>query len=252
MNYSEIAPTTATEVNLTGKVILITGAGAGIGGELAKTAASKGATVLLLGRTEEKLNAVYDAILANGDPEPVVIPMDLSKLDEQQANQLSHQIGEAFGRLDGLVHNASLLGKLGPLANANLSEWSQVMSVNAFAPVVLTKALFPLLHESPAASILFTSSSVGKQGRAFWGAYATSKFATEGIAQILAAETESTENIRVNCINPGATATGMRRAAFPGESPDSIASTASLMPAYCFLLSDASRHLHGCSIDLQR
>jgi len=252
LNYSEIAPKTDTEVNLTDKVILITGAGAGIGAELAITAASKGATVLLLGRTEEKLNTVYDAIIAQGYPEPVVIPLDLSKLDEQQANQLSHQIGDAFGRLDGLVHNASLLGKLGPIANTNLSEWSQVMSVNAFAPVVLTKALLPLLNESPAASILFTSSSVGKQGRAFWGAYAASKFATEGIAQILAAETESNENVRVNCINPGATATAMRRAAFPGESPDTIASTVSLMPAYCFLLSDASKHLHGRSIDLQR
>ena len=160
-------------------------------------------------------------------------------------------IGDAFGRLDGLVHNASLLGKLGPVATANLNEWSQVMTVNAFAPVVLTKALLPLLNESQGASIIFTSSGVGRQARAFWGAYSASKFATEAISGILAAELE-TDGIRVNCVNPGATNTKMRRAAFPGESPDSIASAASLVPAYVFLLSEHANGIHGASIDLQK
>ena len=250
MKYSDIAPDN-TNITLSDKVILITGAGAGIGEQLALGAARAGATVLLLGRQEEALNAVYDRIIAKGLAEPVVIPMDLNTLDEQQANQLSHMIGDAFGRLDGLVHNASLLGKLGPIATANLSEWSQVMNVNAFAPVALTKALLPLLNESKAASILFTSSGVGRQARAFWGAYAVSKFATEAIAGILAAELE-TDGIRVNCVNPGATNTKMRRAAFPGESPDTIATAESLVPAYLFLLSEQSGHIHGASIDLQK
>jgi NAD(P)-dependent dehydrogenase (short-subunit alcohol dehydrogenase family) len=250
MKYSDIAPENA-QVTLSGKVILITGAGAGIGEQLALGSARAGATVLLLGRKEDALNAVYDQIMSEGLAEPVVIPMDLSTLDEQQANQLSHMIGDAFGRLDGLVHNASLLGKLGPIATTNLSEWSQVMNVNAFAPVVLTKALLPLLNESPAASIIFTSSGVGRQARAFWGAYSASKFATEAIAGILAAELE-TDGIRVNCVNPGATNTRMRRAAFPGESPDSIASAESLVPAYLFLLSEQAKGVHGASIDLQK
>lgn len=250
MNYSDLAPENA-KVTLSGKVILITGASAGIGKQLALGAARAGATVLLLGRKEDALNTIYDQIVDEGLPEPVVIPMDLSTIDEQQANQLSHMIGDAFGRLDGLVHNASLLGKLGPIATANLSEWSQVMNVNAFAPVVLTKALLPLLNESTAASVIFTSSSVGRQARAFWGAYSASKFATEAIAGILAAELE-TDGIRVNCVNPGATNTKMRRAAFPGESPDSIASAESLVPAYLFLLSENAKHIHGASIDLQK
>lgn len=250
MNYSDLAPENA-QVTLSGKVILITGASAGIGKQLALGAARAGATVLLLGRKEDALNTIYDQIVDEGLPEPVVIPMDLSTIDEQQANQLSHMIGDAFGRLDGLVHNASLLGKLGPIATANLSEWSQVMNVNAFAPVVLTKALLPLLNESTAASVIFTSSSVGRQARAFWGAYSASKFATEAIAGILAAELE-TDGIRVNCVNPGATNTKMRRAAFPGESPDSIASAESLVPAYLFLLSENAKHIHGASIDLQK
>ena len=250
MKYSDIAPNTA-DVSLRDKVILITGSGAGIGEQLALGAARAGAIVLLLGRREDALNAVYDQIMSEGLAEPVVIPMDLGTLDEQQANQLSHMIGDAFGRLDGLVHNASLLGKLGPIATANLSEWSQVMTVNAFAPVVLTKALLPLLRESQSASIIFTSSGVGRQARAFWGAYSASKFATEAISGILAAELE-TDGIRVNCVNPGATNTKMRRAAFPGESPESIASAASLVPAYVFLLSEQAKGIHGASIDLQK
>lgn len=250
MKYSDIAPNTA-DVSLRDKVILITGSGAGIGEQLALGAARAGAIVLLLGRREDALNAVYDQIMSEGLAEPVVIPMDLGTLDEQQANQLSHMIGDAFGRLDGLVHNASLLGKLGPIATANLSEWSQVMTVNAFAPVVLTKALLPLLRESQSASIIFTSSGVGRQARAFWGAYSASKFATEAISGILAAELE-TDGIRVNCVNPGATNTKMRRAAFPGESPESITSAASLAPAYVFLLSEHANGIHGASIDLQR
>jgi NAD(P)-dependent dehydrogenase (short-subunit alcohol dehydrogenase family) len=251
MNYSTVAPTPDTKVSLAEKIILITGAGAGIGEQIALGAARSGATVLLLGRQEEALNKVYDHIIREGGSEPVVIPMDLSELDEQQANQLSHMIGDAFGRLDGLVHNASLLGKLGPIATANLSEWSQVMNVNAFAPVILTKALLPLLNEAEAASIIFTSSGVGRQARAFWGAYSVSKFATEAIAGILAAELE-TDGIRVNCVNPGATNTKMRRAAFPGESPQTIASAESLVPAYLFLLSEQAKRIHGASIDLQK
>lgn len=250
MKYSDIAPKNA-DVSLSDKVILITGAGAGIGEQLALGAARAGAIVLLLGRKEDALNAVCDQIISEGLAEPVVIPMDLGTLDEQQANQLSHMIGDAFGRLDGLVHNASLLGKLGPVATANLNEWSQVMTVNAFAPVVLTKALLPLLNESQGASIIFTSSGVGRQARAFWGAYSASKFATEAISGILAAELE-TDGIRVNCVNPGATNTKMRRAAFPGESPESIASAASLVPAYVFLLSEQAKGIHGASIDLQK
>ena len=250
MKYSDIAPKNA-DVSLSDKVILITGAGAGIGEQLALGAARAGAIVLLLGRKEDALNAVYDQIISEGLAEPVVIPMDLGTLDEQKANQLSHMIGDAFGRLDGLVHNASLLGKLGPVATANLNEWSQVMTVNAFAPVVLTKALLPLLNESQGASIIFTSSGVGRQARAFWGAYSASKFATEAISGILAAELE-TDGIRVNCVNPGATNTKMRRAAFPGESPESIASAASLVPAYVFLLSEQAKGIHGASIDLQK
>ena len=221
INYAQLT-SAITPVRLDGRIILITGAGSGIGEQVALGAARLGATLLLLGRNESNLNRVADQIRADQGSDPVIVPMDLASLDEPQANELSHLIGQQFGRLDGLLHNASLLGKLGPIATTSLADWARIMTVNAFAPVVLTKALLPLLEESSNATVLFTSSGVGRKGRAFWGAYAASKFATEGIAQTLADEMELTSNVTVCCVNPGATLTTMRQAAFPGKAPSTV------------------------------
>ena len=221
INYAQLT-SAITPVRLDGRIILITGAGSGIGEQVALGAARLGATLLLLGRNESNLNRVADQIRADQGSDPVIVPMDLASLDEPQANELSHLIGQQFGRLDGLLHNASLLGKLGPIATTSLADWARIMTVNAFAPVVLTKALLPLLEESSNATVLFTSSGVGRKGRAFWGAYAASKFATEGIAQTLADEMELTSNVTVCCVNPGATRTTMRQAAFPGKAPSTV------------------------------
>ena len=224
INYAQLT-SAITPVRLDGRIILITGAGSGIGEQVALGAARLGATLLLLGRNESNLNRVADQIRADQGSDPVIVPMDLASLDEPQANELSHLIGQQFGRLDGLLHNASLLGKLGPIATTSLADWARIMTVNAFAPVVLTKALLPLLEESSNATVLFTSSGVGRKGRAFWGAYAASKFATEGIAQTLADEMELTSNVTVCCVNPGATRTTMRQAAFPGKAPSTVTPT---------------------------
>ena len=221
INYAQLT-SAITPVRLDGRIILITGAGSGIGEQVALGAARLGATLLLLGRNESNLNRVADQIRADQGSDPVIVPMDLASLDEPQANELSHLIGQQFGRLDGLLHNASLLGKLGPIATTSLADWARIMTVNAFAPVVLTKALLPLLEESSNATVLFTSSGVWRKGRAFWGAYAASKFATEGIAQTLADEMELTSNVTVCCVNPGATRTTMRQAAFPGKAPSTV------------------------------
>ena len=250
INYAQLT-SAITPVRLDGRIILITGAGSGIGEQVALGAARLGATLLLLGRNESNLNRVADQIRADQGSDPVIVPMDLASLDEPQANELSHLIGQQFGRLDGLLHNASLLGKLGPIATTSLADWARIMTVNAFAPVVLTKALLPLLEESSNATVLFTSSGVGRKGRAFWGAYAASKFATEGIAQTLADEMELTSNVTVCCVNPGATRTTMRQAAFPGEAPSTVTPPEDLVPAYLHLLSGQSSDSHGLSINLQ-
>lgn len=220
---------------LKNKVILVTGATAGIGKELAMTYAKHGATVVLLSRDTRKLEKVYDEIEAAGYPQPAFLPVNLQNNDPQQYQQIAEVIEKEFGHLDALVHNAGDLGLLAPIEHFDEETWFRVMQVNVNAEFLLTKYCIPLLRKSKDASILFTSSGVGRQGRAYWGAYAVSKFATEGMMQVLADELESA-NIRVNSINPGATRTKMRANAYPGEDPNTLPTPAELMPAYLWLM----------------
>jgi len=226
---------------LAGKVILVTGAGDGIGRAAAKTFAIYGADVLLLGRTRSKLEAVSDWITANTDTSPVIVPCDLERLDDTSAEALLEAVAEAYGRLDGILHNASLLGPKAPLAHYPTSMWNQVMRVNAFAPFLLTRTLLPALQMSQSASVVLTSSSVGRKARAYWGAYAISKFALEGMMQVLADEYEHTGKLRFNSLNPGATRTAMRAAAYPGENPAEVDTPERKMDIHVYLFSDASR-----------
>ncbi|AUD78471.1 YciK family oxidoreductase [Kangiella profundi] len=220
---------------LKNKVILVTGATAGIGKELAMTYAKHGATVVLLSRDTRKLEKVYDEIEAAGYQQPAFLPVNLQNNDPQQYQQIAEVIEKEFGHLDALVHNAGDLGLLAPIEHFDEETWFRVMQVNVNAEFLLTKYCIPLLRKSKDASILFTSSGVGRQGRAYWGAYAVSKFATEGMMQVLADELESA-NIRVNSINPGATRTKMRANAYPGEDPNTLPTPAELMPAYLWLM----------------
>ncbi|WP_018625548.1 YciK family oxidoreductase [Kangiella aquimarina] len=220
---------------LKNKVILVTGATAGIGKELAMTYAKHGATVVLLSRDTRKLEKVYDEIEAAGYPQPAFLPVNLQNNDPQQYQQIAEVIEKEFGHLDALVHNAGDLGLLAPIEHFDEETWFRVMQVNVNAEFLLTKYCIPLLRKSDDASILFTSSGVGRQGRAYWGAYAVSKFATEGMMQVLADELESA-HIRVNSINPGATRTKMRANAYPGEDPNTLPTPADLMPAYLWLM----------------
>ncbi len=237
---------------LTGKTILVTGAGDGIGRAAASAFASCGAEVLLLGRSEEKLNAVYDTIVAAGGATPAIIPFDLEQAEVAQYAALAEQLEATFPQLDGLLHNAALLGDRKSMAQTSPSEWSRVMQVNAHAPFLLTQQCLPLLQRAAHASVVFTSSSVGRQGRAFWGAYAVSKFATEGMMQVLHDEMHATSSIRFNSLNPGATNTAMRRMAYPAERPDSNPAPETLMPRWVYLMSDDSTHLSGQSLNAQK
>lgn len=235
---------------LADKVILVTGAGDGIGREAALQFAHYGATVILLGRTVSKLEAVYDEIEQAGGPQPAIIPLDLKGATENHYRDMAATITEQFGRLDGLLHNAGMLGVLSPFAHIDLETWEDVMKINVTAQFMLTKALLPALGAAPAASVVFTSSGVGRQGRAHWGAYAVSKFATEGMAQVLADEYENS-SIRVNVINPGATRTSMRAKAYPGEAKERLKTPADIMPPYLYLMSDASHTVNGASLNAQ-
>jgi NAD(P)-dependent dehydrogenase (short-subunit alcohol dehydrogenase family) len=242
---------TAPEKLLKNRVILITGAGDGIGRAAAIDCARLGATVILLGRTLEKLEAVYDEIESAGHGQPAIYPLDLRTATDENYIELAEILEGEFGSLDGLVHNASILGQRTPISNYESRTWQLVMHVNVTAPFMMTQALLPLLEISDDASIIFTSSSVGTQGKAYWGAYSVSKFATEGMAQVLSEETENTSKIRVNIINPGATRTNMRAQAYPGEDPALNLAPEDIMPTYQYLLGPDSIGVTGQRFNAQ-
>ncbi len=232
------------------RIILVTGAGRGIGAEAARTYAAHGATVLLLGKTEKRLNAVYDEIIAAGHPEPVVIPLDLEKATQEAYQELAAMVETEFGCLDGLLHNASILGPRTPLDQLSGENFAKVMQINVNAMFMLNGAMLPLLRLSKDASVIFTSSSVGRKGRAYWGAYAVSKFATEGLMQVMADEVDDTP-IRANSVNPGATRTDMRAHAYPGENPLNNPTPAEIMPVYLYLMGPDSQKITGQALDAQ-
>lgn len=236
---------------LKNRVILVTGAGDGIGRAAAKTYAAHGATVILLGRTSKKLESVYDDIVAQGWPQPLIHPLDLELATPEDYDQLASAIHDELGHLDGILHNASMLGKRTPIANYDVNTWCQVMHVNVTAQFMLTQALLPLLEKSPDASIIFTSSGVGRKGRAFWGAYAVSKFATEGLMEVLADELDGISSIRVNCINPGATRTRMRAQAYPAEDVKKNPHPEEIMNLYLYLMGPDSQGVQGQSLNAQ-
>ena len=230
---------------LAGKTIVVTGSGAGIGRAAALSYAAHGATVILLGRTGSKLDTVYDEIVAAGGPQPAIVEINLAEATEEQYANLADSLANEFSCLDGILHNASILGDRRPIENAGYASWQEVMQVNVNAQFLLTRYLLPLLQQAPTASIVFTSSSVGRIGKAYWGAYAVSKFATEGLMQVLASELENTSPIRVKSLNPGATNTSMRRTAYPGETPCDNPAPEDIMQAYLFLMGDDSAGVTG-------
>tara|TARA_B110000503_G_scaffold66635_1_gene104562 strand:- start:1120 stop:1929 length:810 start_codon:yes stop_codon:yes gene_type:complete len=241
----------APKDHLKGKIIAVTGASDGIGAIASTTFASYGATVILVGRTVSKLEKIYDAIKLSGGATPGIYPICLEGASEQDYQDMHDRFEETFGRIDGLLHNAGVLGQRTPIANYKIESWKTVMQVNVSSPFMLTKALLPLLGKSENASIVFTTSGVGRVGKAYWGAYSISKFATEGFSQVLASELEGTSNIRVNCINPGPVRTRMRAAAFPAENPITIKTPEEIMPSYLYLMGNKSIAVSGFSLDAQ-
>lgn len=236
---------------LQGKVIVVTGAGDGIGKAAAKHYAACGATVILMGRTVKKLEAVYDEIEAAGGPQPAIYPINFEGAKEEDYNELGAVLQKEFGSLDGLLHNASELGPRTPLAQYSTDAWQRILQVNTTAPFLLTKALLPLLDKAEQASIIFTGSSVGYQGRAYWGAYAVSKAAVENMMQIFSAELAETSRIRVNSINPGATRTRMRANAYPAENPSTLKHPDEIMSLYLYLMGKDSVGVTGQQFQAQ-
>ncbi|MBK5142158.1 YciK family oxidoreductase [Budviciaceae bacterium BWR-B9] len=235
---------------LNNKIIMITGASDGIGKEAALTYARYGAQLLLLGRSEAKLKQVQQDIAVQGSHPVLIFPFDLLTAKTSDYQALAEDIANKIEHLDGLLHSAGLLGEIAPISTQDPELWHQVMQVNVNAGFMLTQALLPLLLKSSKASLVFSSSGVGRKGRRGWGAYSVSKFATEGLMQVLADEYQGT-SLRVNCINPGGTRTSMRASAFPQEDPGLLKTPADIMPTYLYVMGDDSSNESGVSFDAQ-
>ncbi|MEW5790416.1 MAG: YciK family oxidoreductase [Pseudomonadota bacterium] len=233
---------------LSGRVVLVTGAGDGIGRAASLAYARVGAQVILLGRRIGKLEGVYDEIENAGGPTPAIYPLDLEGANADHYAELARRVEQEMGRLDGILHNAAELGVLCPLELYPPHIWAQAMMVNLNAPFLLTQACLPLLKKSPDAALIFTGDDVGRHGKAYWGAYGIGKAAIENMAQILADELENTP-VRVNVINPGPTRTGMRVKAYPGLNPLEVPTADQIMPLYLYLMGPDSRELRGQSLN---
>ena len=242
---------TADHDLLEGRAILITGAGSGLGRALAIECARAGANVILAGRNSAKLDRVYDEIEAMGAPQPAIAALDLAVATAVDYDGLARVIGEEFGKLDGLVHAAGLLGDRTPLEQYDVPTWCKVLHVNLTAPFILTQVLLPNLRKSEDASIIFVSSGVVRQSRPFWGAYAVSKTGLESVRSMLSEELEGEANIRVNSVNPGRMRTAMRAAAYPAEDPNTVPTAESVSGPFLYLLSARGRGIDGQFIDAQ-
>ncbi|WP_166369381.1 YciK family oxidoreductase [Psychromonas sp. SA13A] len=235
---------------LENKTILITGAGAGIGKTLAIKCAELGANVILLGKTVSKLEAVYDQIEALNKQSAAILPVDLNGASEEHYRDLADTVLREYGKLDALVHNASQLGVLSPFTQVESKMWDEVMQTNVNAAFLMTKYLIPVLAKAPHASTIFTTSSVGLKGRAYWGPYSVSKFATEGMMQVIADEYENS-TLRFNAINPGATKTAMRASAYPAEDVSLLKTPEQILNVYLYLLGDESIEVTGQRFNAQ-
>ena len=236
---------------LKGKTIVISGSGSGIGRQVAKSFSKFGADLILFSKSEEKLESLFDELNKDYSNNVIIQPLDLETAEEKDYEKIFRAISDDYPKIDGLLNNAGILGEKKSLEQYSYVSWKNVLKVNLDASFLMTKSLMPLLRKSDNSSIIFTSSGVGRKGRAYWGAYSISKFATEAMMQILSEELQNTSSIRVNCINPGAVRTKMRESAYPAENPKKNPPPIEIIEAYLYLMSDMSLEINGQSIDAQ-
>jgi NAD(P)-dependent dehydrogenase (short-subunit alcohol dehydrogenase family) len=240
-----------SNATLSGRVIAITGATGGIGRALALECLREGAEVILIARNTTRLKALHAECDQVAQGRALMAPLDLEKALAKDYDAIADAVEQRFGRLDGLVHCAALLGTLTPIDQYDVPTWCRVMHVNLTAAFALTQVLLPALRKSPDASVIFTSSSVGRRGRAYWGAYAVSKAAIEGFSQVLADELQGNSHIRVNTVNPGRARTVMRRQAYPSEDITTLPLPETLVGPFIRLLGPEGAGTTGQAINCQ-
>lgn len=245
MTMSNLTKYQAPKDLLKDRVILITGAGQGMGRAAALTYAAHGATVILHGRKVEKLESVYDEIEALGGAQAAIFPLDLEKATDQDFAELTQSIKLHLGRLDGILHNAAMVFGLTPLANQTLEQWLTMLRVNLAAPFSLTRACLPLLKMAPDASVIMTSDIHGHVPVAYWGCFAVAKAGVEALVKIQAQEWEILPSLRINTLIPGPAHTPQRTKTHPGEAKHSLPQPQDLMARYLYLIGPDSKGISG-------
>ncbi len=225
---------------LINKNILITGAASGIGKSLTKYLSECGANILMLSKDELKLDDLYDEIVKKYNTDPCILKCDLEKLNEDTAAEINKIINENYSGIDAVIFNAAILEKMSHIESYDLITWERVLKINLTSIFLLSKNLIPLLKKASNPRIIFTSSSVGKKGKAFWGAYSVSKAGLNALSEIIADEVESVSDVKVFNFDPKATRTKMRSIAYPAENPSTLKDAQELMDYYLWMLSDQS------------
>lgn len=227
------------------RVILVTGAGQGIGRIAALEYAAHGATVILHGRKVDKLESVYDEIELGGAAQAAIFPLDLEKAEEKDFEIVVQAIKAQLGRLDGILHNAAFIPNLAPLESQTLDQWLVMLRVNLVAPISLTRACLPLLKTSPDACVIMTSDTHGHYPAAYWGGFAVAKAGVEALIKIQAEEWEMYTNLRINALIPGSVHTSQRTKTHPGETKYGLTNPKDLMSTYLYLMGPASKGVSG-------
>ena len=245
------SPKDEPQVDLSGRVVMVTGASGGLGRAVTLACASRGATLVLHGRVVRKLEAIYDEIVAAGHPQPTIVPLDLNVASSDDFGHVASAIRAQLGRLDALVHAAASLGSLGPIEHQSFDVWQKVLRVNLAAAMAISRSLLPLLLKAPDASVVLTLDARGEDPRAYWGAYAAAKSGLSALASTLADEWENRPNLRVNAVVPGPIRSPLRALTHPGEDRSALRPPEALVPLYVYLIGAQPKSESGARIDAQ-